>query len=187
MTLARLNEVTPESCDLTHLRGPVDAALLVERRLTAERRETLARDPLGAEVIAALDAALSKVVPFETRLIHDDYWPANVLWERGRVSAVVDWTMATLGDASTDVAQCRVDLALIGTPDDPDDFLDDYRRAGGPTPVNLRFYELLIGAVAMTDYETGYVPGYRDLGLEVTADEVGSRLRTYLTQILDRS
>ena len=39
--------------------------------------------------------------------IHRDYHPANVLWQDGRVSGIVDWPSACRGPAGIDVGHCR--------------------------------------------------------------------------------
>ncbi len=44
---------------------------------------------------------------------HRDFWPGNVLWSRGKVSGVVDWTNACRGPAAVDVAHCRLNVALL--------------------------------------------------------------------------
>lgn len=44
------------------------------------------------------------------RFIHRDYHPMNVLWSRGRLSGVVDWTNASVGPPGNDVAWCRQNL-----------------------------------------------------------------------------
>jgi aminoglycoside phosphotransferase (APT) family kinase protein len=186
-TLASLNQLRPDTADLSHLPPLADAQTLIAQRLTPERLQVLAGDELAAKVIAALRLEVRRLIPMESHLVHVDYWPANVLWRSGRVSAVVDWTMARVGDISIDVAQCRADLALIGSLEDAARFLAFYRDVCDLQPVNLRFFDLLIGVVALTDYETGYLPGYLDLGLNVSAAEVGDRLHRYLRDVLDSS
>lgn len=46
----------------------------------------------------------------EPRFIHRDYHPMNLLWSRGRLSGVVDWTNASYGPPGNDVAWCRQNL-----------------------------------------------------------------------------
>jgi aminoglycoside phosphotransferase (APT) family kinase protein len=45
--------------------------------------------------------------------IHRDYQPANVLWLNDRLAGVVDWVNGCRGNASVDVAHCRLNLALM--------------------------------------------------------------------------
>ena len=44
------------------------------------------------------------------RFIHRDYHPMNLLWSRGRLSGVVDWTNARIGPPGIDVARARQNL-----------------------------------------------------------------------------
>lgn len=66
-------------------------------------------------------------VPAHTRaLCHRDFHPGNVLWQRGKVTGIVDWTHACRGPASADVAHCRVNLALLFGTGAADDFARYY-------------------------------------------------------------
>ena len=46
------------------------------------------------------------------RFIHRDYHPMNVLWSRGRLTGVVDWTNARIGPPGIDVAWARQNLVV---------------------------------------------------------------------------
>ena len=46
-------------------------------------------------------------------IIHGDLWPANVLMQRGRLSGLVDWKMAGIGDPALDLG-----YACAGSGDD---------------------------------------------------------------------
>jgi aminoglycoside phosphotransferase (APT) family kinase protein len=43
-------------------------------------------------------------------LLHGDFWPGNLLWRDGRLTAILDWEDAALGDPASDVASCRLEL-----------------------------------------------------------------------------
>lgn len=45
---------------------------------------------------------------------HRDFHPGNVLWRRGRVTGVVDWSSASIGPACVDVGHCRGNLFEYG-------------------------------------------------------------------------
>src|SRR5215203_2170234 len=45
------------------------------------------------------------------RFIHRDYHPGNTLWERGRLTGVVDWIGGSWGPPSVDLGHMRVNLA----------------------------------------------------------------------------
>lgn len=49
--------------------------------------------------------------PYRRTFIHRDYYPANILWEDGSLSGVVDWNEACSGPADLDVAHCSSNLA----------------------------------------------------------------------------
>ena len=61
----------------------------------------------------AIDIAHAPQPAHDRVLLHRDFHPGNVLWQRGRVSGVVDWTHACRGPAAADVAHCRLNLALL--------------------------------------------------------------------------
>jgi len=45
--------------------------------------------------------------------IHGDFQYFNFLWARGRLTGVVDWTMAAAGPSDLDVGHCRLNLAVL--------------------------------------------------------------------------
>ena len=65
------------------------------------------------------------------RFIHRDYHPANVLWQRGRLTAIVDWVNASIGPAQIDVGYCRQNLARSYGVAIADRFLELYQTLQG--------------------------------------------------------
>jgi aminoglycoside phosphotransferase (APT) family kinase protein len=53
-------------------------------------------------------------VPEPRVFLHRDFHPGNVLWQRGKVTGVVDWPGASTGPPSADVGHCRVNLFPYG-------------------------------------------------------------------------
>lgn len=43
-------------------------------------------------------------------LLHGDYWQGNVLWHEGKLSGVIDWEDAAVGDPIADVAHTRLEM-----------------------------------------------------------------------------
>ena len=74
----------------------------------------------------AIEIANQPVPPHTRVLVHRDFHPGNVLWSRGRVSGVVDWTHTCRGPAAADVAHCRLNLAILFGIDAADDFARRY-------------------------------------------------------------
>lgn len=64
------------------------------------RAKGIAGDPLAS--LAQLKA--TRPAPGPVVLVHGDFRPRNVFVDGGRVTAVLDWTMADLGDPCTDLA-----------------------------------------------------------------------------------
>ncbi|MEX2229470.1 MAG: phosphotransferase [Dehalococcoidia bacterium] len=71
--------------------------------------------------------------PAPARLVHRDYHPGNVLWARGRVTAVLDWVNASVGPSGVDVAHCRTNLAVLFGVDAADRFREHYEALPGAT------------------------------------------------------
>lgn len=46
--------------------------------------------------------------------VHRDFHPGNVLWQRNKVTGLVDWQSASIGPPSVDVGHCRVNLLSHG-------------------------------------------------------------------------
>ncbi len=77
-------------------------------------------------------------------LVHGDYRFGNFLFEDERITALLDWEMAHLGDPAEDIAWA---YRKLWTPEmhlPLDGFVARYHAAGGPAikPENLLFYRL---------------------------------------------
>ena len=49
----------------------------------------------------------------EPVLLHGDFWPGNTLWRDGRLAAVIDWEDAGSGDPLADLANGRLEIAML--------------------------------------------------------------------------
>jgi aminoglycoside phosphotransferase (APT) family kinase protein len=116
----------------------------------------------------AIEIAHGPVPAYTPVLCHRDFHPGNVLWHRGRVSGVVDWTHTCLGPAAADIAHCRENLALLfGL-----DVADEFARRYGPVD-DLAWFDL----VDVVGAETPEVWRWHDAGrTDLTLDLV---IRTY--------
>jgi aminoglycoside phosphotransferase (APT) family kinase protein len=181
--LLGIHAVTPERFDLSflsvHLRDGIREEL-ARRREYAEKHSPLAR-----EVHAVLIDEIDRIEWPEPCFVHDDFWPGNTVWLRGRLTGVVDWTHAELGDPRTDVAQCRIDLALILDSDAADAFRDAYQaRASRPLP-DLWYFDLFRGLRALLSYQH-WLAGYHDARLaHVTLSHARERIEAFLRAALD--
>jgi len=105
---------------------------------------SVAKDPTAPFVLlfALLFAWLRAHVPGDTErpvLLHGDYGLHNLLFDGDRLSAIVDWERAHLGDPTEDLAYIRPSVETLLP---WERFLDAYRAAGGPppAPARMRFY-----------------------------------------------
>lgn len=118
--------------------------------------------------------------------IHRDYHPANVLWQEGRVTGVVDWVNACRGPAGVDVGHCRLNLAMLHGTEAADGFLEAYKQHTGTEFVYDPYWDLrslvdiLFGPPAV--YE-----GWTALGKTGLTDELMvQRLDRYVASVLER-
>ena len=77
---------------------------------------------LWADVAKDLKTSLPRVYGPD-QLVHRDLHPGNVLFHRGKLSGIVDWTHACRGPVEADVSRCRVEVAILAGMDAADLFL----------------------------------------------------------------
>lgn len=63
--------------------------------------------------------------------VHGDYQHFNVLWCDGRLTGVVDWPTAAMGNRGSDVGHCRLNLAVLFGPQAASDYLMKYEESAG--------------------------------------------------------
>ena len=103
-TLAALHAVDPDAVGLGDFGRPQGFLARQVRRWKQQLDASRSRDLTGAD---ELHAALAARIPAESEvaIVHGDYRLDNLLIGAGdRITAVLDWEMATLGDPLTDVA-----------------------------------------------------------------------------------
>lgn len=60
-----------------------------------------------------MEAVVAEPLPHAApRFIHRDYHPLNVLWDGDEVSGTVDWVNGCIGPIESDVASCRINIAV---------------------------------------------------------------------------
>jgi aminoglycoside phosphotransferase (APT) family kinase protein len=175
-------DVTPEDPDswvaalaqaLAQLHGTtldgVDSALTPSPPVeTWEPPEAGEQHPLTAAAVTAVAARLP-LLSAERVLTHGDFHPGNVLWQRGRISGIVDWGAAGLGARWSELAYCRADVCLLLGPDAADRLADAYSSIVGEASDDLAVYDLIwlfnirrYAHVALRAYgEQGHVPNPR--------------------------
>jgi aminoglycoside phosphotransferase (APT) family kinase protein len=74
---------------------------------------------------------------------HGDFHPGNVLWQRGRITGVVDWSAARLDARWSELAYCRTDVCLLLGPDVADRLADAYSDIVGSSSDELAVYDVM--------------------------------------------
>jgi aminoglycoside phosphotransferase (APT) family kinase protein len=83
--------------------------------------------------------------------IHRDYHPGNTLWDSGNLTAIVDWTTASWGSPSVDVAHMRANLAMSFGLDTAEAFLDVYRTVVGASYAHSPYWDLRVAVDFLPD------------------------------------
>jgi aminoglycoside phosphotransferase (APT) family kinase protein len=91
---------------------------VVADRLTSQPRElderTVPASARRPEVWAAAKRVIATEPPSGDEVfVHGDYQHFNVLWSRGRLSALVDWSASRIAPPDIDVGHCRLNLAVL--------------------------------------------------------------------------
>jgi aminoglycoside phosphotransferase (APT) family kinase protein len=93
---------------------------------------TVPESALRPEVWTAAKAVLATEQPqAEGVLTHGDYQHFNVLWSRGRLSALVDWSLSCMASPDLDVGHCRLNLAVLYSPEIAERFRLVYESEAG--------------------------------------------------------
>lgn len=124
---------------------------------------------------------------YAATFIHRDFHPANLLWQGGQVSGVVDWVNACRGPAGIDLGHCRVDLAQLHGTEVADAFLNAYLRAAGPGFRYHPYWDLLSLVDVLFGPPTVY-PGWAAFGVyDLTDRLMAQRLEAYMLSLLGRA
>ena len=82
----------------------------------------------------------------EPALLHGDFWPENLLWQGGRLAAILDWEDAALGDPLSDVASCRLELTWKYDAAAARRFVDGYARRRPIDPQRLALWQVYVAS-----------------------------------------
>ncbi|HTZ44537.1 MAG TPA: phosphotransferase family protein [Jatrophihabitans sp.] len=153
-TLVELHSLEPAEVGLQEFGRP---AGYLQRQVSRWHKQFEASVPGGIPLETRVVAALQQQLPRGGRsgIVHGDYRLTNVLYARdfGRIAAVVDWEMATLGDPLTDLGLLYVYHERSGTTDSvmpnfpseqgflsPDEMVERYARRTGRPLADLDWY-----------------------------------------------
>ncbi len=80
---------------------------------------------------AAMHVIDSEPPPGDPVFVHGDYQHFNVLWSRGRLTAIVDWGSSGEAPPDVDVGHCRLNLAVLYSPEIAERFRHIYEAEAG--------------------------------------------------------
>ncbi len=136
--LVRIHSISCARHDLTFLRD--------QKKIYFEM---FSRRPKKVDVSIGEDRirdTLEAVWPLPQRnapvMLHGDYWPGNVLWRNGRLSAVIDWEDAQFGDPLADVANGRMEIMWLFGIDAMERFTNSYRSLTTIDFTDLPYWDL---------------------------------------------
>jgi aminoglycoside phosphotransferase (APT) family kinase protein len=98
---------------------------------------------------------LGELWPWEQQnrdaLLHGDYWPGNLLWQNGKLAAVLDWEEAERGDPLADLSVSRLDLLWAFGDAAMHEFTDRYRAHRAIDVQNLPRWDLAVALRPMSN------------------------------------
>jgi aminoglycoside phosphotransferase (APT) family kinase protein len=122
--LARIHTIpTPPLPDLMPMHGAISDMVAFDHK--PEDMDHAAQEP-------AIRTALREHWPPRFNApcqLHGDFWPGNILWQDGRVSAVLDWEDSLIGDPMYDLAVARLDWLWVSGPEGMDAFTRAFLQA----------------------------------------------------------
>lgn len=117
-------------------------------------------------------------------LMHGDFHPGNIVWSRGTLSGVVDWSGARLGSRWFDLAYCRADVALLFGMHGVRRLTEHYVGIAGEAPQDLPVFDLMCGLAARQFGATQWLGAFRHQGCTDTPRQFAARLTPFLRQAL---
>ncbi len=122
-------------------------------------------DPIKAALqFAADDSSLCDVIsslsPEQSppTLLHGDFWPGNILWDKGEITAVLDWEDVAIGPAASDVACCRAEVNVLFGLDAARSFTQYYRAASANSLHDLTLWDFYVSSAALASLSKWRLP-----------------------------
>lgn len=81
----------------------------------------------------AFDLLRQPAPEYVARFLHRDFQHFNLLWQRGRLTGVVDWVVSCAGPADFDLGHCRLNLAVLFSADHAERLRLAYEAESGRT------------------------------------------------------
>ena len=125
-------------------RLPTAGLAFLPRR--ADQVALLLAEPLAEPPLERIRQALRRRWPGprgRAGLLHGDFWLGNVIWDGGRLAAVIDWEDAALGDRLADLGHARIELLWSHGPGAVASLTGRYLDLSGADPRTLPLWDLV--------------------------------------------
>ena len=81
-------------------------------------------------------------------LLHGDFWPQNVIWQKDSIIAVLDWEDASIGDPMSDLAVSCLELRYKNGRNGMYDFIQKYSNYHKINNYRLKLWLIYVSAAA---------------------------------------
>jgi aminoglycoside phosphotransferase (APT) family kinase protein len=133
-------------------------------------------------IVETLEPVLPPPQANPPALLHGDFWPGNILWKDGQLTAVIDWEDAARGDPLSDLAISRLDLRMIYGPDAMTAFTRRYIAATATDTTALPYWDLH-AALRSAPHIDEWGENWSDLGRDdITADTMKAAYRSFVEE-----
>ena len=164
--LLRIHDITLSESEQHGLYDDNDQGLYF---LTEDWPAKMTGHPLSETIYATIEELRTSLQQIPPVFIHMDYWPGNVLWVDGRMSAALDWDAARYGDRALDVGYFRMNMYLRGIKEAADIFFKRYESEAGPVG-HLGFWELARAAGPLPNPRQ-WIPASREMCDATSTDD----------------
>lgn len=177
--------VPSPSLDPVVLGEQLGAALAAVHRLDPAGLPDEDREPTHrAGRLAASAQEAWREADLDRVLTHGDFWSGNTVWDGDRLTGVVDWSGAMSAPRGVDLAWCRQDLVLLGSPTAADRFLAVYESEVGSRVLDVHAWDVIAAARADTYVET-WAPNYAGIGRpEIDARVLRARFDRWVCSLI---
>jgi aminoglycoside phosphotransferase (APT) family kinase protein len=134
-------------------------------------------------------AALESVDPIEQSnppvLRHGDFWPGNLLWKDQKITGIIDWEDARIGEPLADLAIARLDILWVYGIEAMHTLTDLYQSEMNLNLSDLWYWDLHAALRPIDDFER-MAPAYPHLGREdVTVESMTEGHKLFVAQALE--
>lgn len=117
------------------------------------------------------------------KLLHGDFWPQNLLWQRGEIVAVLDWEDAAMGDPLSDVAAAGLELRYQYGSKGMRLFLQAYAVRSPLDWRRLALWQIYVAAAAQHFMHSWGLPAAREKHMRRAAQATMSEAFAQLTRV----